>query len=42
MSDHQLRFKGPRFDFDARGWLAILAATLIVAMILYLPYILWH
>jgi hypothetical protein len=36
MSDHQLRFKGPGFDFDAKGWMGILAAVLIVAMILWL------
>jgi hypothetical protein len=23
---HQLRFKGPGFDFDAKGWMGILAA----------------
>jgi len=36
MSNHQLRFKGPGFDFDAKGWMGILAAILIVAMILWL------
>jgi hypothetical protein len=36
MSNHQLRFKGPGFDFDAKGWMGILAALLIVAMILWL------
>lgn len=36
MSDHQLRFQGPGFDFDARGWLGILAAIVIVAMVLWL------
>jgi hypothetical protein len=35
MSDHQLRFKGPGFDFDAKGWMGILAAILIVAMIVW-------
>jgi hypothetical protein len=40
MSDHQLKFKGPGFDFDAKGWLAILAAILIVALVL-LPW-LWR
>jgi hypothetical protein len=34
MSDHQLRFKGPFFDFDAKGWAGILAAIVIVALIL--------
>ena len=33
MSDHQLRFKGPGFDFDAKGWVAILAAIVIVAIV---------
>jgi hypothetical protein len=37
MSDHQLKFKGPGFDFDAKGWLAIVAAILIVALVL-LPW----
>ena len=36
MSDHQLRFKGPGFDFDAKGWMGILAAIAIVAMVLWL------
>ena len=40
MSDHQLKFKGPGFDFDAKGWLAILAAISIVALILTLPQLL--
>jgi hypothetical protein len=38
MSDHQLRFKGPGFDFDARGWMGILAAIVIVAMVVWF----WH
>jgi hypothetical protein len=38
MSDHQLKFKGPGFDFDAKGWIAILAAVLIAGMIVWL----WH
>jgi len=42
MSNHQLRFRGPNFDFDAKGWWAILAAILIVALILYLPHLLWR
>ncbi|MFO1108248.1 MAG: hypothetical protein U1E61_03580 [Bradyrhizobium sp.] len=33
MSDHQLRFKGPGFDFDAKGWIGISAAIIIVAMV---------
>lgn len=33
MSDHQLRFKGRGFDFDAKGWIAIVAAIAIVAII---------
>jgi hypothetical protein len=36
MSDHQLRFKGPGFDFDAKGWVGILAAIFIVVMIVWL------
>ena len=34
---HQLRFKGPGFDFDAKGWLGILAAIVIIALIFVLP-----
>jgi hypothetical protein len=37
MSDHQLKFKGFGFDFSANGWMAILAAIVIVALILVLP-----
>lgn len=33
MSDHQLKFKGPGFEFDAKGWMAILAAIVIVALV---------
>lgn len=36
MSDHQLRFKGPFFEFDAKGWMAILAAIVIVGLVLWL------
>jgi hypothetical protein len=36
MSDHQLRFKGPFFEFDAKGWMAILAAIVIVSLVLWL------
>jgi hypothetical protein len=38
MSDHQLPFKGPGFDFDARGRMGILAAIVIAAMIVWF----WH
>lgn len=37
MSDHQLRFKGPGFDFDAKGWMAIVAAIVIVLLVLLVP-----
>jgi hypothetical protein len=37
MSDHQLRFRGPGFDFDAKGWMAILAAIVIVVSIVLVP-----
>lgn len=40
MSDHQLKFKGPGFDFDAKGRMGIAAAITIVALIL-LPRF-WH
>ena len=33
MSNHQLRFKGPGFDFDAKGWVAIVAAIVIVVLV---------
>jgi hypothetical protein len=36
LSDHQLRFKGPGFEFDAKGWMAILAAIVIVCLVLWL------
>jgi hypothetical protein len=39
MSDHQLRFRGPGFDFDAKGWMGIAAAIVIVALVLVF---LWH
>ncbi|WP_283842871.1 hypothetical protein [Bradyrhizobium semiaridum] len=32
MSDHELRFKGPFFDFNAKGWMAIIAAIVIVGL----------
>jgi hypothetical protein len=41
MSDHQLRFRGPGFDFHANGWVAILAALVIVGLMVILPY-LWR
>lgn len=37
MSDHQLRFKGPGFDFDARGSIGIVAAIVIVVLVLVVP-----
>jgi hypothetical protein len=37
MSDHQLKFKGPGFDFDAKGWMAIGAAIVIVLLVLLVP-----
>ena len=33
MSDHELKFKGPGFDFNAKGWQALVAAVVIVGMI---------
>jgi hypothetical protein len=42
MSDHQLRFKGPGFDLDAKGWIGILAAILIVVLVLTLPRLLQY
>lgn len=41
MSDHHLKFKGPGFDFDAKGWLAIVAAILIVVLVLLAPRLLY-
>jgi hypothetical protein len=38
MSDHQLRFKGPFFEFDAQGWMAILAAIVIAGLVLWLRH----
>jgi len=37
MSDHQLKFKGPGFDFYAKGWLGIGAAIVIVLLVLLVP-----
>lgn len=36
MSDHQLQFKGPGFDFDAKGWVGIVGAIFIVLIIVCL------
>jgi hypothetical protein len=36
VSDHNLQFKGPGFDFNAKGWQAIVAAVIIVGMIVWL------
>lgn len=36
MSDHHLRCKGPGFDFDAKGWIGILAAIVIVVLIAWI------
>jgi hypothetical protein len=41
MSDHHLKFKGPGFDFDAKGWLGIAAAIVIVLLVLLVPR-LWY
>jgi hypothetical protein len=41
MSDHHLKFKGPGFDFDAKGWLAILAAILIVVCLVLMPRLIY-
>ena len=40
MSDHYLKFKGPGFHIDAKGWLGIAAAVIIVVLVA-LPW-LWH
>jgi hypothetical protein len=37
MSDHQLKFKGPGFDFDAKGWMGLAAAIVIVLLVLLAP-----
>ncbi|WFU38775.1 hypothetical protein QA640_30815 [Bradyrhizobium sp. CB82] len=37
MSDHQLKFKGPGFEFDARGWMGVVAAVVIVLLVLLVP-----
>jgi hypothetical protein len=41
MSDHHLKFKGPGFDFDAKGWLGIAAAIVIVLLVLLVPRLLY-
>jgi hypothetical protein len=41
MSNHQLKFKGPGFDFDAKGWLGIAAAIVIVVLVLLVPKLLY-
>jgi len=41
MSDHQLKFKGPGFDFDAKGWFGIGAAIVIVLLVLLVPGLLY-
>ena len=41
MSDHQLKFKGPGFDFDAKGSIGIAAAILIVLLVLLVPRFLY-
>lgn len=33
MSNHQLRFKGPGFNFEAKGSVAIVAAIVIVILV---------
>jgi|GEM_PF-5470564 len=38
MSVHQLRFKGPFFELDAKGWMAIVAAIIIVVLVLWLRH----
>jgi hypothetical protein len=37
ISDHHLKFKEFGFDFDAKGWLAILAAIMIIVLLLTTP-----
>ena len=41
MSDHHLKFKGPGFDFDAKGWLGIAAAVVVVLLVLLVPRLLY-
>jgi hypothetical protein len=37
MSDYQLKFKGPGFDFDAKGLWGLVAAIMIVLLVLLAP-----
>lgn len=37
MSDHHLKFRGPGFGFDAKGWIGIAAAVIIVLLLLTVP-----
>jgi hypothetical protein len=41
MSDHHLKFKGPGFNFDAKGWIGIGAAIVIVLLGLLVPRLLY-
>lgn len=41
MSDHHLKFKGPGFNFDAKGWLGIAAAIVMVLLVLLVPRLLY-
>jgi hypothetical protein len=41
MSDHQLKFKGPGFDFDAKGLWGLVAAIVIVVLVLLVPRLLY-
>ncbi len=41
MSDHQLKFKGPGFDLDAKGIWGLVAAIVIVVLVLLVPRLLY-
>lgn len=41
MSNHHLKFKGPGFNFDAKGWIGIAAAIVIVLAVLLVPRFLY-
>jgi hypothetical protein len=41
MSNHQLKFKGFGFDFDAKGWMGLVAAVAIVLLVLMVPRLLY-
>lgn len=41
MSDHHLKFKGPGFNFDAKGWIGIGAAIVIILLVLLMPRLLY-